>query len=542
MNKNLIFLLIGLFSIVFISCEKDIEPLENNLGHTALSNTITVKNGYLHFSNKEVLDDYIKQVKDALESKSSGVKSSSAIPSFKGFNSLAQSIANSQVDNFKKTKSIQELDNALSPELNEMLIPDEVIHHVVDDQNRVQIAEELYQITEVGTFIYKEKNITDFEGLYENFSKESLSKSNQVDEAVFDFGEVKFVDSFGYGKLEDFNRETIISEMISEISDEFIGIPKPKPIAYKPYVKTPRDGTAISDAYTNKYNLTTYRAGAKTWFGKRLQSLFGENSYRKKKLDSGHRLKFKLYSVDYFFYKNSGARLKFQKRIRVSKTIRIFGWKKRITLYTYWSTRKTPEMVVGVDYFKGHYLYEDFGMGNKYRSDYKKDFSETFSKSIVSMGYKGLIKAPSDFFRGWVTNLDCFYYDISVPYSNDNVQTSKLLSEAFDEGMKAVKNYTIKSGSGYIYNKIKDAPRLLLNELGDYNKEYISFKGIHTYRNRSSIHVNFGHSSGGAKLQSINGKLSGGGYTPNAFFVDEAYVFGAVKYDGNWKGIRMYIK
>lgn len=541
MNKNLIFLLIGLFSIVFISCEKDIEPLENNLDYTALSNTITVKNGYLHFSNKEVLDDYIKQVKDALESKSSGVKSSSVIPTFKGFNSLAQSIANSQVDNFKKTKSIQELDNALSPELNELLIPDEAIHHVVDDQNRVQIAEELYQITEVGTFIYKEKNITDFEGLYENFSKESLSKSNQVDESVFDFGKVKFVDSFGYGKLGDFNREAIISEMISEISDEFIGITKSKPYTYKPYVKTPYDGTAINSAYTNKYNLTTYRAGAKTLVGKGFQSLFGENSYRKKKLDSDHRLKFKLYSVDYFFYKNSGARLKFQKRKRVTKRIRIFGWKKTITLYTYWSTRQVPEMVVGVDYFKGHYLYEDFGMGNKYQSDTKMDFSETFSKSVVSMGYKGLIKAPSDFFRGWVTNLECFKYTISVPFSN-NVQTDKLLGKAFDQGMKAVKNYTIKSGSGYVYNKIKDAPRLLLNDQRDYNKEYVSFKGVHTYRNRSSIHVKFGHSSGGAKLQSMNGKLSGGGYTPNAFFVDEAYIFGAVKYDGKWKGIRMYIR
>ena len=232
-------------------------------------------------------------------------------------------------------------------------------------------------------------------------------------------------------------------------------------------------------------------------------------------------------------------RVKFQSKKKKTMRIKIFGWKKTITLYTYWSTTQTSEIVVGFDYFLGHYEYEDFGLGGTPQNA-NKTFSETFSKSTVTLFYNGVIKAPSDFFKNWVTNLHFLNYNISVPIAG-NLNTKDLIGDAYVEGMKAVKNYTTKEGSGFIYNIIGDAPRLLVSDLSNYNKEYVSLKGIPTYRNRSSIHINFGHSCGGAAIKSIGARLSGKGFTPNKFYIDEAYVFGAVKYNGYWKGIRIYI-
>lgn len=53
----------------------------------------------------------------------------------------------------------------------------------------------------------------------------------------------------------------------------------------------------------------------------------------------------------------------------------------------------------------------------------------------------------------------------------------------------------------------------------------------------NSTHHSFGFSLGSKE----GGKWKLVGFTPNKFNIDEAFIFGAVKHNGQWQGIRMYI-
>lgn len=126
--------------------------------------------------------------------------------------------------------------------------------------------------------------------------------------------------------------------------------------------------------YTNIYGLTNYKAGAKTIVGKLIQRIIGENSWREKKPDSKHRIKVKLYNVDYGFYKNQGFRVEYN--VLKNKTIKIWyikNWRltsKEVKLYSYWSSSKNAsEMVVGIDYFQGYTEFTTFGLGDSFQQN-----------------------------------------------------------------------------------------------------------------------------------------------------------------------------
>lgn len=108
-----------------------------------------------------------------------------------------------------------------------------------------------------------------------------------------------------------------------------------------------------------------------------------------------------------------------------------------------------------------------------------------------------------------------------------------------------IKNKT----SGFIFSKIGNStskPVVLMtpNYVKGGNREYMLMSGIYEYNNVSKVHLKLGFSSGGIKLNiNSNGGVSNiSSFTPNKFNIDEAYIFGSVKHNGKWQGIRMYIE
>ncbi len=86
--------------------------------------------------------------------------------------------------------------------------------------------------------------------------------------------------------------------------------------------------------------------------------------------------------------------------------------------------------------------------------------------------------------------------------------------------------------------------RLIPGQGENSNKEYLLLNGVSTYSYKSNHSIRFGQPSFGLTLtfgSSKKWKPRPSGFTPNAFKIEEAYVFGAVKYNGVWKGVRMYI-
>ncbi len=81
------------------------------------------------------------------------------------------------------------------------------------------------------------------------------------------------------------------------------------------------------------------------------------------------------------------------------------------------------------------------------------------------------------------------------------------------------------------------------NYVNGGNREYLLLSGVHNYGCKQRVHMQLGHISAGISLKlTPRGNISSrGGFTPNKFNIDEAYIFGSVKHNGRWQGIRMYI-
>jgi hypothetical protein len=552
-RKNLIYLtlvmiILPFFVLILNSCKDDSiiqetgETIKRDKKET--EKEVTVENGYLVFSSQTVLEEYMNKVQKALEESNDKeiLKNRAIMPHISGFVSLADKLGRLKNSQLKSGTNNYNVQKDFEYELTSQIIPDEVIHYVVDTANQVKIAGRIYQISPFGTFIYNEEDSVEYIKLCESFIDIFNNYTEQKDSITYIYGNITFIDSFGRMINSD---NTPIEE---QILSEFDGNTETTENNINNLKST---STRIIPEYTKTYNLSTYKAGAKTIAGKAIQHIFGKNSWRKKRLDSKHRIKVKLYSVNYGFFRNQGFRVEYN--TKKDRTITVFYFKhwrlrkKKIKLWSYWSSSKSiKEMVVGIDFFKGYTEYTTYGIGEAFQKNMQKQFSKNIGKYTINMCYNGLLKTPTQKVRGWATNL--YIFSGSVGIWNHGFTDNELLEKGFDAGIDALRGMLKRKTSGLIYDIIgnttnKPVAILTPNYKNGGNKEYLLLSGIYKYYNRSKTHVKLGHSSGGINLcLNPDGKIrSFSGFTPNKFRIDEAYIFGAVKYNNKWSGIRMYI-
>ena len=435
-------------------------------------------------------------------------------------------------------------------EFNKQLIPDEVIHYVVDTANQVKISGKMYQISPFGTFVYNPNDSLEYNKLCNEFIDIYKNYTSQIDSITYTYGNITFIDS--YGKIANLKEGDLLEDkLFCELDGNFVISPSEQQSDLKSSsLKSSTD--RIISSYTNTYNLTTYEAGSKTIVGGWVESAFAENSWKEKTLDSKHRVKVKMYDVNYGFYKNQGFRVEYNELRDFTITIvTIKRWrltKKEVTLWSYWSTSKTvPEMVIGIDYFQGYTEFSIPGIGYDFQRNMQKTWSDRVGNFTINMVYNGLFQAPTEKVRGWATNL--YIFSGSVGVGNFQYTDNKLLEEGFNAGISAFKDYLKSKTAGFIYSKIGDITNkpvaiLTPNYVNGGNREYLLLSGIHKYTNESEAHLQLGFSSGGLKVNlNSNGGVSNiSSYNPLKFNIDEAFVFGAVKHNGAWQGIRLFIK
>lgn len=439
--------------------------------------------------------------------------------------------------------SEEQSESEVYQELVYTMIPDEIIHYVVDTAQRVKIDGKIYQITEVGTFVYDNLEEAAFDSIYSIFLDVYDKYDFQLDSVTYVFGNIKFIDSYGYVEKGKFKIEDLIAEISADSVSQTESI-QTKSANLSPTL------TEVNDLYTSTYNLSTHKAGGKTWAGKIISGTFGENNWTETSIDSKHRVKVKLYSVNYQFYKNSGFRVEFQEQKEAYTYITFWRWKKKVVLYRYWKNMVVPEMVVGVDYFKGYTEYTTFGI-DKYYNDLPKDYSQDYGTFVAQLAFKGFFKTPIEIATNWTSEINWFNGNIQLknPFGKDfNYDLSKIEEEAFkgiiDFASSKMKSWTkagIRPNQGYpVALFAPDASGS--SKQSSSNRDYLLLQGVKKYTNKSDVSVRFGMPSGGLSLggSSFN-SLSPSGFTPNAFHVQKAFVFGAVKYNGKWIGIRQYI-
>ncbi|QQS51027.1 MAG: hypothetical protein IPM71_15880 [Bacteroidota bacterium] len=395
----------------------------------------------------------------------------------------------------------------------------------------MKLEGKIYQITEAGTFIYTEDLKYEFEDLYTNFLDRYKSYSYQVDSLTYQYGNIRFIDSYNFVNNDNLSIENIIALISGEntTKEEFS-------------LKSASD--RIISGYTSTYNLTDYLVGGGTAVGKAFSNI-GLNNWRSKEFDGDHRVNVCLYALNYGFFKCAGFKVKFQYKHYSKVNVGVLGWRTWVTLASYWLTTNASEMVIGIDYFKG---YTSFNY-NLEPSDYTgiaKKFSNNFGSATSNMVFKGFLKEPESLVRDWVSNIHIF--GGSIDFMGNTYQDTDAYNALYRSGYEWLTNELKKRTSSFVYDNVKssNSPVMMVSPgVGiSGSKEYLYLNGVSSYLDRSEKGIRLGFPSAGLKLI-----WNSSGYTPSSyapylpisFQVEEAYIFGAVKYNGVWKGVRMYV-
>ncbi len=463
-------------------------------------------------------------------------KATAEIPIPQGFQSLADKLSrakNKMKSGKKLSDSIEEkFIEEFNEELESTLIPEESLLYVVDTARRVEVDGDIYQITEAGTFIYSEDEIEEFDQVYSNFLDTYQNYTNQLEDKSYMYGDVKFIDSYGFLEREDLSTEAIISMVNGDESIENTNS------------NSSIDNSKIVSEYTNTYHLTNYHVGGSTGFGQTMANI-GLNNWRNKNFDSDHRVRVNLYELNYGFFKCAGFKVKFQLRHQNKITVGFGKWRKTIVLLSYWLRTEASKMVIGIDHFKGYTQFTNFGLTPLTYQEGVRKYSKNFANVAAKIVFKGFHKTPESLIEDWVSDIYLFGGTVEFPW--DSYTDNDLNKALYDQGYKWIVGEFKKRTAGFVYEQTMGNSKIPVMMLspgvgGNSNKEYLLLNGVSTYHNISKKKMRFGRSSGGVTFQgNLTSLPTPSGFTPNAFNIQEAYVFGAVKYNGEWKGIRMYI-
>jgi hypothetical protein len=83
-------------------------------------------------------------------------------------------------------------------EIFKELIINDLLLHVLDTAARVKIGSEIYQITELGTFVYNSNDYEKFKILRETFIENYVNYSSKIDSVTYHYGNIKFIDTYGH--------------------------------------------------------------------------------------------------------------------------------------------------------------------------------------------------------------------------------------------------------------------------------------------------------------------------------------------------------
>ncbi len=411
-----------------------------------------------------------------------------------------------------KGDSGEESSDVLYAELQETLIPVNVLHHVIDTINRVKVAGEVYRVTMFGTLVYKPEYESEYEHLLETFPGTLFEYTEKIDSVTYMYNNIKFIDTYSHLQKGVFDPDFILSDVSDDDEEE------------KVLTKGgPNDCDLADPVLTGRYGIIdSYRVSGSFW----------SRNYRTRKLDENTRLRVRLFDFKMGIYYSSGMSVKYQRKIEVSKTIRywFWGWKtKTFTLWHYWRRTNAPEMVVGIDIAKGYIRYEDYGLtsgtGAYYQMDGLNGFARAFSGGVVEGVKKGL-NDPIRNVIGWASR--GYLFNMNLKLNLPLTEEVNLVEKAARNGIKAGLN-AIRGGINSELHNMGKPSQIYIMEGNQYpNREAWAIMGVQRYVYEDYRYVQFAHRAYGLDV--------------NRLILEDACVFGAVKHNGFWRGIRLYLK
>ncbi len=515
MKANKVILLL-IFLSFFASCKKE-DEMEEEKTQSQGNNSSLVEDGMMVFSSKEDLMKYVDGIDNQLSSSQSssnlrGANNAIVLPN--GFKPLADSydeaLNNARVQGDEYSAEVEQV-------INENLIPSEAMHYVLDAARRVKIGGSIYQVTEVGTFIYDETHEADFVSLHENFLDEYLSFSSQVDSITYQYGDILFQDTYGYVTRRDLSEEKIIDFISGRYETFGINLDETSSLV----------NARTSEEYTRIYGLRTERTPVSSW----LSFL----NVRTSMFDSKNRVAVAMDKFNIGIIKFANFKVKFQTKKTKTACVRIFGRRRCINLYSYWTKSTVPKMVIGMDGLEAKLTYAYNipleSTGNSFNS-----WVSTAGGITSSMVYKGLFE--NRIVKDWKDNSHFFDARVNI-FGN----TINITEEAWKIATNKIKDEIKARSSSYIKNIIGyDQPAVAVIPRG--KEELYVYNGIQEYTNKQDKKIKFPLASfiGFAGTLDIGGASTQ--FRPNMpdsnkFKFESGSIFGAAYYNGKWRGVRI---
>jgi hypothetical protein len=495
--KKLIYLCIGL---LFVSCTEKIDLPQNTS-----TPIVNADKGYLSFSSAESFSDFMKQIKtDTAKISAANLQ----LESMKNFSSLhklqlklvtrkqlmsdlqdpgydpdVQGSSSSSGSNGTSTDGIEE---GTQDEYNlarvEDLITDPDLMSVLDTTLRITIGNVFYKITPDGTFYGDAQNanaVTQCAQNYQNLKYNFTTSDNGVSY----YGNVYRFDTF---------QQTYKTPDYSSTS------------------------TTVSSKIQN-YNLKSSAFDMST-------TLLWSNCSDENNFDDNHRVSFKVYKNNYIFGQTAGCVVKLQKR-------------KKFLGIKYWKCITAENVVLGFNHFKAKYVLQNpmppLGSQFPIVSNAKTAVTSAISSYTVRSVLTGLGKTEfmRDFLTDsapfWVADLTGFSLDLSKSISNFSFKS--LTTSMRNVGSSTLSTLLRKSFPN-------DPPQVLQYDF-DGKDIQVACVGERSFGSTDNRKIVFNNSFG-FKFGVSGENFYIGPCVPTRFNFNKIDIYGAVKYNGRWLGLR----
>lgn len=591
-------------AFVCFSCEKSEQeiPLPNQ-EQTNYSSTVVV-NGRLFFTSKSEFESLLQHLKSGGDVVSSTqTKSRNNFVSLKNVSlqdmedlnaRISYMMKNSDILLPIKTKATNEDIKKINEDIRDELVPEEALQRILNKDYELQIENNIYKVTPLGTFITKSKNIEILNQKLENGEiinkildsdhrdREQIKGQLQYigdehkiwEEATNkDILKGKVVQSFSLSNpntgisssqdLHNFNDdEVILYDTFRRRYQDFEPIEFPFPDNDRPVLII--DTPPVLNSLFNNDNPTeddfrTVNFDAKTWAGKKIQSIVGRDKYHRHYFSRNYRAAVNLYAYNYVFTSAIGLKAKCQSRHRFLGV-------------QYWEKTNADEIRLGVRHIKfkvkDNRIKQEVErirnaipnaksfLNNWSNLDYRKDYQNLDKTILMELRKNGYISTEVVSNGYDIRNVLVFnLIDLGVGLDVDIKITDQMIKQVFKtakgylEGLNSIqrKNNSITNSS---YNGM--GIRIFDSE-GEstvwYNDLYYSATNVESLNHSfdSDWHIEIAPieigrndtsttilvKSAMSLLKSLSNKMT------REYKIEEADVYGAVKREGIWRAVRI---
>lgn len=505
MHKLKNFVTLGVIIFALSSCHDETAEVVTSVSIPEISIT---DEGIPRFSSSKVL-------KSALEASNNGVNPFTSVEKPLSFKSLKElrDENNYNISHSKRILDASENDDCeegsedeLRLSLAEELIFDEDLTNVLDTTLRIIVGNKYFKITKHGTFSCDIRYKDEIKRYIKEYEKEDLIYTGNQRYLLKSNSNISLIDT--YGEVEPYEID--------------LGL-KPDPIPWWRLVDEPTYTNTTpfyynDDENSSFYGLKTCEWKSSSFVNSIIEFLTGSKiASEDVKFDKNHRVRCSLYQVNFGFIARSGFKVKLQKR-------------KKILGIPYWIKTKPQNMVIGIEEFGGDMHYD-------YQTPFVTalaHFNLTLNNTLTSYIYSGIGKPV--FLSDWAKNVFCFF---AVPHNTAD----------YNKWLETPDIYNINYDKEVIYQVLKTITKPTFDKLGgirlkstdpvvshmfNQNKNVrYDVRGLQTFPNQCGKSIKFSESGG---FHMINGVISG--YVPEFFKIQHVKIFGAVKYNNQWKGIR----